>query len=231
MSNILSVQNLHREFRLGGATLRVLKGISLDVEAGEILGIVGPSGAGKSTLLHLMGFLDRPSEGDVIFQNRSLRSMGERAQCVTRNRAFGFIFQMHHLLPELTALENAVMPLMIRHDVLSWMTAAGARSRARVLGLMDRVRMGHRLHHRPNELSVGERQRVAIARALACDPDIVFCDEPTGSLDAETRNEIQTLIRDLREELNKTFVIVTHDPTIAEMADRKVRMEDGQLVP
>lgn len=229
MNDLLTVFDLERRFTIGGSTVEVLRGVSLSLRPGEILGIVGPSGAGKSTLLHLMGFLDRPSSGDVVFRGRSLRASGEWTQNRTRNRSFGFVFQLHQLLPELTALENALMPLMIRTGVLPWFVE-GAGHRRRMIELFDRVRIGHRLHHRPGELSVGERQRVAIARALACDPEIVFCDEPTGSLDSDTGREIQSLILGLRDELKKTFVIVTHDPTIAKMADRCIRMVDGRIV-
>jgi ABC-type lipoprotein export system ATPase subunit len=224
----LAVERLTRSFRVGGSTLEVLKGITMEVRPREILAIVGPSGAGKSTLLHLMGFLDRPTSGDVRFQGRSLDRSSEWAQCRTRNRCFGFVFQLHHLLPELTALENALLPLMIESSLPAW-PARGPAARRRVLGLLERVRMGHRLHHRPQELSVGERQRVAMARALACDPQIVFCDEPTGSLDVETGRQILRLIRELRDETGKTFVVVSHDPAIAELADRTVRMVDGRI--
>lgn len=229
MSNLLQVHEVHRSYAMGDGVLEVLKGVSLTVREGEILGIVGPSGAGKSTLLHLMGFLDRPTAGDVLFRGRSLMEMGEGSQCVTRNRDFGFVFQLHHLLPELTALENALLPLLIEHGLFGWLRH-GAAARRRSVALLERVKLGHRLHHRPSELSVGERQRVAIARALAADPAVVFCDEPTGSLDAETGREIQALIRELRAETRKTFVIVTHDASTAAMADRCVKMDDGRLV-
>jgi lipoprotein-releasing system ATP-binding protein len=229
MSELLSVEGVHRSFRMGDTVLEVLKGVSLSVKQGEVLAIVGPSGAGKSTLLHLMGFLDRPTAGDVRYRDRSLRAAGERLQCDTRNRHFGFVFQLHHLLPQLTALENAMLPLMIGTGVLGWPAAAG-RHRRRVEGLLERVRMTHRLEHRPGELSVGERQRVAIARALAADPDIVFCDEPTGSLDVETGREIVALIQELRAETRKTFVVVTHDASVAATADRRIRMVDGRIV-
>lgn len=228
MSRLLKVVDVRREFWMGGSRLEVLRGISLEVRPGEILAILGPSGAGKSTLLHIMGFLDRPTAGDVWYGDDRLSALDGYRQARLRNRQFGFVFQLHHLLPELTVLENAVLPLMIRHSTLGWLGAAGASNR-RARSLLERLGLGRRLGHRPNQLSVGERQRVAMARALAGDPEILFCDEPTGSLDPETSREMQKLIVELNRETKKTFVLVTHDPTVAALAERQVHLEDGRV--
>jgi lipoprotein-releasing system ATP-binding protein len=228
MNDFLRVENVVKDYPSGESTLRVLKGISVGLEPGKITAIVGPSGAGKSTLLHLMGFLDRPTEGDVVYRGRRLSALNSVEQARTRNERFGFVFQMYHLMPELSATENVALPLMIRHSTGEW-----AAKRGGLLGkskeLLARLGLGERLHHRPSQLSGGERQRVAIARALINDPDIVFCDEPTGNLDAATSKEIQRLIVDLSRESGRTFVIVTHDPNVAALAQRQLRLVDGRL--
>jgi predicted ABC-type transport system involved in lysophospholipase L1 biosynthesis ATPase subunit len=228
MSEFLRVENLVKDYPSGEGTLRVLKDVSVALEPGKITAIVGPSGAGKSTLLHLMGFLDRPTEGDVLYRGRSLAGMGGVEQARVRNAHFGFIFQMYHLMPELSALENTALPLMIRHSTGEWLGRRGTLM-GKARDLLRRHGLGERLHHRPSQLSGGERQRVAIARALVGDPDIVFCDEPTGNLDAATSREIQTLILELSKEAGRTFVIVTHDPVVAGIAQRQLRMVDGRL--
>jgi lipoprotein-releasing system ATP-binding protein len=228
MNDFLHVQNLIKDYPSGEGTLRVLKGITLSIEAGRITAIVGPSGAGKSTLLHLMGFLDRPTSGDVVYRDLKLSSVDGLQQARIRNTHFGFVFQMYHLLPELTAHENVVLPLMIRHSTAQWFgNQLTLRRKAREL--LARLGLGDRLHHLPSQLSGGERQRVAIARALIGDPDIVFCDEPTGNLDAATSRGIQQLIVDLSRETGKTFVIVTHDPNVAALAHRQLRLVDGRF--
>ncbi len=230
MSDFLRLENVVKDYPSGGSTLRILKGVSLEVSEGEILAIVGPSGAGKSTLLHIAGFLDRPTQGEVYFRGERLSGLSSRRQAAVRNARFGFVFQMYHLLPELSAFENVLMPMMIRHGALQWL-AAGVPARRKAREWLDRLGLGARLHHRPAQLSGGERQRVAIARALIGEPDAVFCDEPTGNLDAASSQEIQKLIGRLSKETGKTFVIVTHDPTVAALARRVVRIEDGRIVP
>ena len=226
----LRVKDVVKDYPSGGAMLRVLRGVSLDIREGEIVSIVGPSGAGKSTLLHIAGFLDRPTSGDVVFRGERLATLSSRGQAAVRNEKFGFVFQMYHLLPELSALENVMMPLMIRHSIPSWLSGSGSAARRKACEWLDRLGLTPRLHHRPNQLSGGERQRVAIARALIGDPEIVFCDEPTGNLDAATSRDIQQLIARLSQETGRTFVIVTHDPSVAALAKRIVRIEDGRIV-
>jgi lipoprotein-releasing system ATP-binding protein len=229
MKDFLRVENIIKDYPSGDATLRVLKGVTLSIEPAKITAIVGPSGAGKSTLLHLMGFLDRPTSGDVQYGDLKLSTIDRRRQARVRNAHFGFVFQMYHLLPELTAHENTLLPLMIRYSSGDYV---GHRRdlRARARELLERLGLGGRLHHLPSQLSGGERQRVAIARALIGDPEIVFCDEPTGNLDAATSKEIQRLIVDLSRETGKTFVIVTHDPNVAALAHRQLRLVDGRFV-
>ena len=229
MSEFLRVDAVEKVYRTGETDLKVLKGVSLDLHEGEILGIVGPSGSGKSTLLHLMGFLDRPTSGEVSFRGAKLSLTDAAEQAYIRNHKFGFVFQMYHLLPELSALENTLVPLMIRTGVFEWI-GRGAALRRSARTLLERLGLGERLHHRPPQLSGGERQRVAIARALIGDPEIVFCDEPTGNLDAATSKEIQKLIVDLSKETGKTFIVVTHDPNVAALAHRQLRLVDGLFV-
>jgi lipoprotein-releasing system ATP-binding protein len=228
MNDFLLVEEVVKDYPSGATTLRVLKGITLSVEPGKITAIVGPSGSGKSTLLHVMGFLDRPTSGDVVYRGRRLSVLDRVEQARVRNAHFGFVFQMYHLLPELTALENTLLPLMIRCSMIGWISGRGAaRDKAKML--LGRIGLGERLHHLPSQLSGGERQRVAIARALIGDPEIVFCDEPTGNLDAASSQEIQKLILDLSRETGKTFLVVTHDPFVAALAHRQLRLVDGRF--
>ncbi len=227
-SPFLTVHDAVKDYKSGDSMLRVLKGVSLEIVEGEIVAIVGPSGAGKSTLLHIMGFLDRPSSGEVVFRGQALSTLDSAAQAAVRNAKFGFVFQLYHLLPELTALENVLLPLMIRHDPISWITEWW-KARRKCRELLDRIGLGRRMSHRPSQLSGGERQRVAIARALISDPEIVFCDEPTGNLDAATSREIQHLIVELSKETGKTFILVTHDPNVAGIARRQIKLVDGLI--
>ena len=229
MNNILVAEGIVKDYRSGGEKLRVLKGVGLYIQEGEILSIVGPSGAGKSTLLHIMGFLDRPTEGDIYFDGKQLSKLDSYEQSVIRNVSFGFVFQMYHLLPELTVLENTLLPLMIRYGNTEWL---GKRivEKENAENLLDRVGLSKRMSHKPHQLSGGERQRVAIVRALVGSPKVVFCDEPTGNLDLATSREIQNLILYLNRELRKTFVVVTHDANIASIANRQLRMVDGNIL-
>lgn len=204
-------------------SLRVLKGIDLDITRGEIVSIVGASGAGKSTLLHLLGTLDQPDKGSILIENKEIGTLKGKALSSFRNKHIGFIFQFHQLLPEFTALENTAMPALIAGD--SFSTAeAKALSLLKLLGLEDRT------SHKPSALSGGEQQRVAIARALMNQPDLILADEPSGNLDSENARSLHTLFFDLRKQLNQTFIIVTHNQELADMADRKLVMKDGKII-
>jgi|GEM_PF-314250 len=226
---ILRVDGLHRTYRMGESDLHVLRGIDLEVRTGEVLAIMGPSGAGKSTLLHLLGMLDQPTRGRVFFQNIDLAAASGSTAASIRNKSFGFVFQFFYLVPELTVLENVTVAAMVGTSTLAWPLARwGAYGRAR--RILDRLGMSHRLQSFPTQLSGGERQRVAIARALMNDPDVIFCDEPTGNLDSATASEIHAVLKKLNRELGKTLVIVTHDERIAEIAHRVVKLVDGKVV-
>ncbi|MBI2447885.1 MAG: ABC transporter ATP-binding protein [Candidatus Omnitrophica bacterium] len=219
---LLETHELHKVYRNGEAELHVLKGIDLTIEKGRIISIVGPSGAGKSTLLHLLGGLDVPTSGEVILKGMDLYKLDDEKRAKVRNEMLGFVFQFYHLLPEFTALENVVLPVLIKG-----MPKKGASDYAKKL-LQD-VGLGERLNHKPSELSGGEHQRVAIARALVNEPEIVFCDEPTGNLDSKTGSEIQELLWRINREKGETLIIVTHDEKIARQADRIIHIEDGVL--
>ena len=220
---------LHKQYRKGKSSVRVLQGVDLSVRAGEFLAIVGQSGCGKSTLLHLLGTLDRPDRGEVRFAGRRIDHLPQRRRDALRNEAFGMIFQFYHLLPELTTLENVLAPLMIRHSVWSyWRGRKEFRRRAHEL--LEMVGLSHRWNHLPRELSGGEMQRAAIARALIGQPQCLLADEPTGNLDQGTGREILTLLRSLNVEQRLTIVMVTHDLSLAQQADRTVRLADGRIV-
>ncbi len=220
---MIKVVDLYKSFSMGAYEVPVLKGINLEIRRGELIAIIGASGAGKSTLLHILGTLDKPSSGTVIFDGQDLFQMTETRQADFRNKRIGFVFQFHHLLPEFTALENACMPALVqRRD------AASVQSDAKAL--LDAVGLGHRLHHKPGELSGGEQQRVAIARALMQKPDVVLADEPTGNLDSHTGDALFHLMRDLNKTKGITFVIVTHNDKLSAQADRIIHMQDGMIV-
>ena len=217
--SILSIRNIHKSF----GALEVLKGIDTDIARGEMVSIVGASGAGKTTLLQVMGTLLRPDEGSITLADTDVTRLGDAALSRFRNQHIGFIFQFHQLLPEFTALENVMLPALI----------AGQSKRAaatRAAELLDFMGLTARAEHKPTELSGGEQQRVAAARALTNRPDIVFADEPTGSLDTHNRSELQALFFRLRRELGQTFVIVTHDEQFAAQTDRCIRLADGRVV-
>ena len=217
--SILSIRNIHKSF----GALEVLKGIDTDIARGEMVSIVGASGAGKTTLLQVMGTLLRPDEGSITLADTDVTRLGDAALSRFRNQHIGFIFQFHQLLPEFTALENVMLPALI----------AGQNKRAaatRAAELLDFMGLTARAEHKPTELSGGEQQRVAAARALTNRPDIVFADEPTGSLDTHNRSELQALFFRLRRELGQTFVIVTHDEQFAAQTDRCIRLADGRVV-
>lgn len=213
---MITLQDIHKSF----GTLEVLKGIDLTINKGEIVSIVGPSGAGKTTLLQIIGTLDRPDRGRVLFDGIDVSDYKEKQLSAFRNRHIGFVFQFHQLLPEFTAVENVMMPALI-----SGASMADARSRA--MEMLDYLRLTDRATHKPSELSGGEKQRIAVARALVNHPQVILADEPSGSLDTQNKEELHQLFFDLRRELGQTFIIVTHDETLAATTDRTIRLRDG----
>lgn len=217
---MLELHNITKSY----GPVRVLNDVSISFQQGEILAVVGPSGAGKTTLLQIAGTLDRPDRGEVIFDGQNLLKLKDKKLSRFRNENLGFIFQFHQLLPEFTALENVALPAFI-HGTRKKTAFEEARR------LLTELGMAHRLDHKPSELSGGEKQRAAIARALINRPAIVLADEPTGSLDSKNRDEIKEIISHLRQEYGQTFVIVTHDPEMAGIADRTLSMADGMIVP
>lgn len=211
-----------RDIKKSFGSLEVLKGIDLDIERGKVISIVGPSGAGKTTLLQIMGTLDEADSGSVIIDGVDVMKLSDAKRSAFRNKHMGFVFQFHQLLPEFTALENVMMPALI-----GGVPKRVARQRAEeLLGFMG---LTDRSSHKPNELSGGEKQRVAVARALVCKPDVVFADEPSGSLDTQNKQELHRLFFDLRDKMGQTFVIVTHDEQLASLADCKISMKDGRI--
>ena len=224
----LSAYGLIKSYWKGRNEVPVLRGVDLEVEHGEMLAIVGASGSGKSTLLHLLGLLDGPDSGEVRLEGARIDNRPDRHRDALRNRTFGFIFQFYHLLPELTALENVLMPQWIGHGLWSYWRER-SRLRFEAAALLERVGLGHRLGHRPAELSGGEMQRTAIARALAGGPAVLLADEPTGNLDAGSGHGVLELLRDLNRERGLTMILVTHDPNIARQADRVVQLVEGRI--
>ena len=225
MSNlILDAQNITKSFTEGKSSVDVIRGLSLQVKAGEFVSIVGSSGSGKSTLLHVLGGLDRPTSGQVFINGQRFDTLGEAERGYIRNEQMGFVYQFHHLLPEFTALENVAMPLMLRKGA----NYKDVRKQAEYL--LERVGLSHRLTHKPGELSGGERQRVALARALVAKPKLMMADEPTGNLDRKTAVKIFELLTELRKEFNMAMLIVTHDEYLAQSADAVLHMQDGLWV-
>ena len=224
MSNsvLLQCDNLCKRYQEGNVQTDVLHNVSFTIQSGEMMAIVGSSGSGKSTLLHLLGGLDTPTSGDVIFNGQAMSGLFSAAKAELRNRELGFIYQFHHLLPDFTALENVAMPLLIGKKKTD-------EVQSRALEMLNAVGLGHRSNHRPSELSGGERQRVAIARALVNNPRLVMADEPTGNLDARNADSIFALLGELNQRQGTAFLVVTHDLQLARRMSRQLEMRDGHL--
>lgn len=216
---MIEIQHINKSY----GSLQVLRDINAKIDRSEIVGIVGPSGAGKSTLLQIAGTLDRPDSGTIAYDGVDVSTLSERRLAAFRNKNIGFVFQFHQLLPEFTALENVAIPALIKGD-----NRKDAFARARQL--IDFLGLSERTDHKPAELSGGEKQRISVARALMNQPDVIFADEPSGSLDSKNKQDLHQLFFDLREELHQTFVIVTHDETLAANCDRILHMRDGVIV-
>jgi lipoprotein-releasing system ATP-binding protein len=221
-SPIIELKNLTKIYK-DGMEFSALDNANLKIKKGEFVVIVGPSGSGKSTLMHLIGLLDTPSSGTLLIDNHDVTKMSDKERSEMRNRMLGFVFQYHHLLPDFTALENVMMPLLI---------AGMSKKEAEKIAekLLKEVGLEDRMDHRPGELSGGQNQRVAVARALSCSPAIVLGDEPTGNLDTKTGNLIYELLRQLNKQYNQTFIVVTHNEDLASKADRIIRLVDGKII-
>ena len=219
---LLACCNVSKQYDEDAAPVKVLHDVSFTVQASEQIAILGSSGSGKSTLLHILGALDKPTSGEVLFKHQNIFDFNEQQRADFRNKSLGFVYQFHHLLPEFSALENAAMPLLIGN-------VAPDEAKQRASQVLERVGLGHRLDHRPSQLSGGERQRVAIARAIVNEPAIVLADEPTGNLDHKTGEGIFQLLGELKEQLNTAFVVVTHDNQLAARLDRILSITDGEL--
>jgi lipoprotein-releasing system ATP-binding protein len=219
MKMLLNANNISKSYE----QLKVLKDVSIAVNKGEIVSIVGPSGAGKSTLLQIIGTLDKADSGSLEISGKQISAIKEKDLPAFRNQHIGFIFQFHHLLPEFTALENVCIPAFIAKK-----SVKEAEKRAKEL--LEMLKLGERMHHKPSEMSGGEQQRVAVARALMNNPELILADEPSGNLDTDNARALHELFFDLRKKLNQTFIIVTHNEELANMADRKIVMKDGRIV-
>jgi len=222
---MLEAAGIHKIYIQATKELRVLKGVDLKIKQGDFLAIVGPSGAGKSTLLHILSGLDKPSQGQVVLDGQDIYKMNDHKRAAMRNEKVGFVFQFYHLLPEFTALENVMLPGLIKNDM-----DHKEEQQTRGMNLLERLGLKDRVGHKPNQLSGGEQQRVAIARALMNEPKVIFCDEPTGNLDSKTGEDIIHLLRDLNRENKQTIVMVTHDKYLAELSHRVIQMRDGQIL-
>ncbi len=219
---VVSIRNLVKTYWPDGVEVRVLRGLNLDIQAGEMVAVLGASGAGKSTLLHMIGALDRPTDGEIFFRGKQIFRLNDAELARFRNQSIGFVFQFHHLLPEFSALENVIIPGLLGGE-------SRRKVEARARELIERVGLHERMSHRPGELSGGEQQRVAVARALVNGPAVVLADEPTGNLDSETADSIYGLLREINQSDGVTFLVVTHNGSIAAQMDRQVVMVDGRI--
>jgi lipoprotein-releasing system ATP-binding protein len=215
---VIEIKNIRKSY----GPLEVLKGVNFTINQGEIMAIVGASGAGKSTLLQILGTLDKPDQGEILFNGQSIFNLKNQALNAFRNKEIGFVFQFHNLLPEFTALENIMLPALIKGET-------GLQAKEKALKIMTKLHVEERAQHKPNALSGGEQQRMAVARALMNNPAIILADEPSGNLDSKHAEELHQLFFDLRSEFNQTFVIVTHNEKLADQADRKLTMMDGRI--
>lgn len=218
--NILTTKELHKTYKGDTKEVRAVNGVSIEIKNGLSTAITGPSGAGKSTLLHMLGGLDRPTSGKILLGDIDMYKLSDRGRAEVRNKRIGFVFQFYHLLPEFTALENVMLPMLIGHT----------NPQKKAHEILKSVGLGHRYDHLPSHLSGGESQRVAIARALINDPEILLCDEPTGNLDSKNSEAIYEILFDLHSKSNTTLVIVTHDEKLASRFDKTIRLKDGQLL-
>ena len=223
MEWIIEVVNVTKIYRMGEVEVPALNGVNLGVKTGEFMSVMGPSGSGKTTLLHLIGALDRPTEGRVLIKGVDISTISDDELAELRNREIGFVFQFFNLIPRMTAVENVELPM-------AFAGVPREKRRKRAIGLLEKVGLGDRVNHRPTELSGGEQQRVAIARALINNPSVMLCDEITGNLDTKTGEEILGLLRELNKEQQQTFVLVTHAPRVARSTDRVAYMQDGMIV-
>ncbi len=219
---MLKLTDIRRSYRVGPVATEVLRGVDLEVDAGDLMSIMGPSGSGKTTLMNIIGLLDRPTSGACLLDGRDVSGLRDDELSALRNRHIGFVFQSFHLLPQLTALENVCLPLVYRG-------AGRPEMRRRAQEILERVGMADRTGHRPDQLSGGQKQRVAIARALVGEPALLLADEPTGALDTDTADEVMALLRRLNEERGITILIITHDPSVADRCVRQTRIRDGRL--
>ena len=224
MEKILELKNIHKNFRLGEDDIEVLNGIEISIQQGETFSIVGPSGSGKTTLLQIIGLLDSPTSGELYIRGESPEDLNDKSKSRLRNEFFGFIYQFHHLLNEFTALENTMMPLLIREQTTK-------ESRTKAQDLLIRIGLEHRINHKPHELSGGECQRVAVARALVTSPSLILADEPTGNLDPETADRVFDSFLDLNRSLNTSLIMVTHNQELAKRMDKVYELNFGKLIP
>ena len=220
---IIKTTELKRSFEVGSETVEAIKGINLEVQAGEFLAITGPSGSGKTTLMNIIGCLDTPTSGEYFLNNKLVNELNENELAGIRNKEIGFVFQFHNLLSEFTALENICLPALI-------LGKSRKESEIKALSILKILRLSNRAHHKPNQLSGGEQQRVAVARALINSPSIVLADEPSGNLDSKNADQLHNLFLKLNKDLGQTFVVITHNKKLASLATRKLEMKDGMII-